>query len=235
MKKVLILVVSCEAPPYGKMIETSLSTWDSIQIEGVETVFYCGQSTKEDTEKVIYLPVKDSLMSMGEKTIQAFEWALKNKSFDYIARVNSSCYVNKKKLIKHVQGKPDTGLYCGVQAESYGIPYLWGGCQYIISKDIAQLVVDNCKQWDHTKIEDVSIAKLLTELGIAFDGSGNAAAIHLEEKDNLCLVYGQGESMRFTDYKDLNKYENQYFFRVKQDGKRHLEEGIMNELFKALE
>ena len=56
MKKVLILVLSCETPPYNKMVDTSKSTWDSIEVDGVETIYYFGNHNDKRTDlNCIYL------------------------------------------------------------------------------------------------------------------------------------------------------------------------------------
>ena len=93
-KKVLILVLSSDFPPYSQMIQTSKGTWNSVQVDGCETVFCCGNSKKKSSDDIIYFPVENGLYDMGHKTIAMLEWALQNKEFDYIARTNASCYVH---------------------------------------------------------------------------------------------------------------------------------------------
>ncbi len=88
MSKALILVLSCQKKPYDTMVETSLNTWDSINVDGLETLFYYGEPVKDNTDKHIYFPVKEGLDTMGRKDIEAFEWVLKNNDFDFIYKVN---------------------------------------------------------------------------------------------------------------------------------------------------
>jgi hypothetical protein len=227
--KVLVLVISCQNEPYKKMMETSLSTWDSIHVDGVETVFYCGNPVKENTDKIIYFPIEESLFSMGEKTLRAYEWALKNKQFDYIARVNSSCYVNKKELIKHVQTLPKYKLFSGLIVNSTP-PWVWGGGNYIISRDVIEEIVDHKYLWDHKIMEDMAASYVVSKLNIPFT-PGKACSIEKRPTGWFCLCYG-GESKEFTDFKDLKV--DQYFFRVKQDGRRDNEDYIMKELYQNL-
>lgn len=232
MKKVLILVLSAEAKPYGEMITTALNTWDSLSVEGCETIFYCGKSEKKNTDKIIYLPVPHRILSMGEKTIQALEWALKYREFDYIARVHSSCYVDKKQLINYVQTLPENNLFSGVEATSQnGFQFLWGGGHYIISKDVVQKIVDNKSKWNHSIMEDESMSLVVSGLGIPFH-AGKSCSINKRESDLLCIGYG-GDSVEFTDFADLKKLNN-HFYRVKNDADRGVDEFVMNELFKAL-
>ncbi len=232
MKKVLILVVSADIPPYDKMIQTSLQTWDSINIEHCETVFYCGASNKTNTDKIIYLPVKESLHSMGYKMLIAFDWALKNKEFDYIARVNSSCYVNKKELIKHIQTLPDKNIFAGLKVNhSYNQEWLWGGGQFIFSKDVIKELLINKSHWDHDLMEDVAVSFLANKIGIPFT-DGKACSIDKNNEGWQLTSYGS-ESFRFTDFKECAK-SNHFFYRVKQDYDRNQDAYIMNQLFENL-
>ena len=234
MKKVLILVISADVHPYEEMINTSFNTWDSIQVPNTETIYYCGRSGKPDTDKVIYLPVKDGLFQMGYKTILALEWALKHKDFDYIARVNSSCYVRKDLLLEHCQTLEDKEVFEGIITNScYDILYAWGGAQMIYSRDIAQKIVDNKYLWNHAIIEDVSISDLVSRLGYPLQNTGNASAINKTPNGWSAFVYGKGENMEFTDFSELKKLDKQYFYRVKQDGNRPLDKIIMENLYGA--
>lgn len=229
MRKVLILVLSCESPPYGKMVNTSKQTWDSVSVDGCETVYYFGISHNPRTDKAcVYLPVAESLHNMGEKTIQALEWAINNKEFDYIARVNSSCYVSKKKLINYVQALPETNVFEGLICKRETFDYIWGGGQYIISRDVVKKLVEEKAEWNHRYIEDESMSLLASDNDIPFR-DGNACSINKTEKGWTLFSYGFGESIEFTDFKEIINTPH-YFFRVKQDGKRELDEYIMKEL-----
>lgn len=237
MKKVLILVLSCEDNPYDKLMQASLETWDRKVVEGTETIFYCGKSKEKRTDKVIYLNTKDSFKTMGQKTLEAFEWALNNKQFDYLARPNASCYVRKQKLVDYVQNLPADNLYLGLKVEScYGIDYMWGGGQYILSRDVVQLIVDNKHKWSNDYTEDVSISALLQQLNVPLNGSGNACAINKKPDGSYsCITYENngGGGIDFTDMADMHKLENQFFIRVKQDGNRNEDINIMHKLYQA--
>lgn len=233
MKTVLILVLSSDFEPYSTMIRTSLDTWDSIEVPGVESMFMCGKSKhKQDTDRIIYLPVENGLMDMGYKTIAMLEWALANKQFDYIARVNASCYVQKENLLKYVQTLPDTDVFAGAVATSvHGFEYMWGGAQYIISKDVISRIVANKQHWQHKYIEDESMSLLANWLSIPYS-AGYSGAIDNMGDHWRCISYG-GESITFTEFAELKRLKH-HFYRVKQDGKRWVDEFIMKELFKVL-
>ncbi len=231
MKKVLILVLSCETPPYNKMVDTSKQTWDAVEVDGVETVYYFGNHNDKRTDlNCVYLPVNESLHDMGEKTVQALEWALNNKDFDYIARINSSCYVDKNKLLVYAQTLQKDNLFEGLlvkRPESYD--FIWGGGQFLISKDVVQMIIDNKTEWNHSYMEDESLSLLVNKLSIPFT-DGSACSINMHGNKWLLLSYGNGESIEFTDFKDI-KDSPHYFYRVKQDGKRNFDEYIMKQMY----
>lgn len=233
MKKVLILVVSSQLPPYDVMIETSRNTWDSVYVQDVETVFYCGHPIKEDTEKIIYFNVPEGYFNMGYKLLMAFEWALANKTFDYIARVNSSCYVDKRKLVEYVQELPNKDVFAGgVVAASNGNPaWMWGGLQYVISKDVINKIVDNKVLFDHKSMEDVAMSHLVTKIGVTYM-SGRACSIDKAENEWRLTGYGS-DSFIFNNFSDVVKARH-HFYRVKYDQDRSVDKYLMENLFKVL-
>lgn len=237
MKKVLILVISSDFEPYSKMIETSLNTWDSLDVAGVETFFYCSQKDNpkwENTNKILYFPVDNTLYSMGYKNLAMFQWVLENKEFDYILRINASCYVDKRNLIEYVQNIPETNLIAGAEATSqHGFQYLWGGASYLISKDVFEAIVHNGYLWEHRFMEDESVSLLVTKLGIPYS-EGKACSINKTDEGWMCLSYGGVDSILFTDFNDLKRLKH-FSYRVKQDGHREVDEYLMEQLFKTLQ
>lgn len=232
MKTVLILVLSADFSHYERMIHTSQRTWDSVKLEGVETVYYCGLKGNTNIPKVVYLPIDESLLNMGHKTIMAFEWALQNKEFDYLARVHSSTYVDKNNLIEYVQSLPNENVFAGVEALSQnGFQFCWGGGHYLVSRDVLQKIVDNKGKWRHEVMEDESMSLVVSGLGIPFT-AGKSGAIDKMEEGWQCISYG-GESITFHDFAELKRLKHHYF-RIKQDGKRYLEEFLMEEMFRVL-
>ena len=71
MKTVLVYVITCWQDPYPKLTQASLETWDAVNVEGVETRFYCGLPKHFDQEKVLQLPVPEGLLNMGRKDLAA--------------------------------------------------------------------------------------------------------------------------------------------------------------------
>ena len=88
--KILISVLSVRTPPYGQMIDTSKATWDSIEVPGVETIYYVGEPDTPLADKVLGTPVKEGYATIGHKNLIAWKWMLENRQFDFMARVNAS-------------------------------------------------------------------------------------------------------------------------------------------------
>lgn len=239
MKKVLIMVLSCEQPPYNKLMEVQFETWDKIHVSGAESLFYLGGAQEETffhSAGFLKIPTPESLHTMGYKDLLAYEWALKNKEFDYVARVHSSTYVDKKELIKYVQTLPEKGVFEGLIApkQDGSGDYVWGGGQYLISRDVLQAMVDNQDKWDHSLMEDQSMSKLVLDLGYSFK-SGNACSIDKQGDDQwLQNCYNLGKSKTFADFSEIVGNGGHYFYRVKHDPDRSVDHIVMNELFKVL-
>lgn len=233
MKTVLNLVLSCETPPYDVMVQTSLDTWDSIDVEGCETIFYFGASVKESGGKFVYLPVAESLGTMGQKLILALEWALENKEFNYLARPHSCIYVNKKELVKYIQDLPCENVFAGIGVDA-NPKWMWGGTGYVLSKDVVRKIVDNKKYFRYDLMEDMGLSYMINDLSIPYTEGRGCSIDNLGNVWRL-MVYGGGNSFEFTDFADLKKLENQFFFRCKQDQKRWVDKFLMEELFKILQ
>lgn len=231
MKKILILVLSADIAPYDKMITTSMNTWDSIDCEGTESIYYCGESDKPNTNKIIYLPVNESLHTMGQKLLLAFEWVLKNKDFDYIGRPHSCIYVDKKELRKYVDLLPATDVISGLQVID-NPNWLWGGCGFVLSRDVVEKIVANKELWNHTEMEDKGLSFIATKLGIPFTQGRGCSIDRKSDTVWSCTSYGT-QGFDFENFEEMKK-SGQYYIRCKQDGQREIDEYLMNELFKAL-
>lgn len=236
MKSVLILVMSAQQPPWGEMIETSMKTWDSIEQPHVGTIFYCGNPVGLNTHRVIYFPYDSLLHELGRLTLCAYAHALTLDGWDYIARVNSSCYVHKRNLLEYVQTKPDRDVLCGLIADSgVGFKYLWGGGQFILSRDVVQKIVENASAWNHQLMEDVAVTKLALDIGIPLDGNGRCCSIDNDlGGGNFLMCYNGKPGCSFSDWSDINKADDQFFYRVKNDADRSVDRERMLLLFKHL-
>lgn len=231
MKKCLIMVLSSDWPPYDRLMNVSMETWDSVKVKGLETIFYCNGEGKQNTDKVIYIPGPTDIFSMGKKTLKAFEWALNNKEFDYICRPQANAYIHKPELIKYVQTLPDSNVFTGL--ECVGPPRFRWGVAICLSRDIVQKIVDNKDKWDHSKMEDVAMSELADSLGVPYL-QGKACSIDKVSNDLWqCTAYGS-DSFQFKSFEDINKAKGQYWFRCKQDYDRTKDEYVMRQIFKHL-
>lgn len=233
VKRVLILVLSTEKDWYGRLAETSQATWDSVEVEGVETIFYFGRSDKPSTDKILYTTSDDEFHSMGKKTLCAFEHALAHRQFDYVFRGNASLFIDKSGLAKYCLDKPATNLALGVLAPGeHNTLFLWGP-SYLLSRDLVQKIVDNKEQWNHATMDDVSISNLLNSLDVPLDNRGSMASIALTG-DGYEFVYYENGASGGCAMKDLRQIHemlpNQFAFRVKDDANRENDVRLMKEL-----
>jgi len=243
MKKVLILILSIEREHYKKLLQTSLETWDLLDCEGVETVFYCGESSKPSSRKILYTPVKEDFFNMGYKHLEAFDHALKKREFDFIFSVGASMYVHKPGLLEYVQDKPTENLALGLVTNTeFGgekFNYMWGGGGYLLSKDVVQKIVDNRMLWNHKMMEDQAVSYLLNQLDVIMNNEGYSASISIQYNHYSFITYADGMNggCMISDLKmikDTKQLKGQFAFRVKDDANRANDLRLMNELFKAL-
>lgn len=233
MRKVLILVVSSQKKPYRVMVDTALDTWDKVEVDGVETIYYFGEPVKDNASKFIYFPIREGYDTMGYKMLDAFEWVLKNKEFDYIARVNSSCYVDKKELKKFIETLPTEMVFAGVEVKDE-TKWCWGGCQFILSKDVVKMVVENKDKWNHSVMEDMALSHVVNQIGIEYTKGRSASIDKMVDGWRVLCYNGNQECFIFNDFKDLRNLNNQFFYRVKQDGNRDVDAYLMKQLYEVL-
>lgn len=219
------------------MIQTAMETWDAEPLEGTRTVYYCGRPTGGNTDRLLSFDVTDELNFVGRITLAAFTHALKEWQWDYLARPNISCYVRKKALRTHCDGMVKRGVIEGIRAEpTYHCqiqrPFLWGGGQFILSRDVVENLVGRQSKWRHTLMEDVAMSELARECG--FDlGNGRMCSIDKNGDDGWNVTAYNGKpGFHFTDWQDVAKADDQYFFRCKNDADRSVDADVMR-LLKA--
>jgi hypothetical protein len=130
-----------------------------------------------------------------------------------------------------VQGQPDTRLLQGVNAGGW----LWGGGQYIMSRDAVDYIVRNGEQWDHSVMEDVAVSNLAKVKGIPLNYGCASCSINMVQPSGyLTIQYiGGGQTgFHFEDFSEFKSKNKCHFIRVKQDGDRTKDAFIMRELHK---
>jgi len=162
---ILILVLSLnDNNIYTQFYKKQKETWDSINVDGVKTMYYFGDAEKNfiDNEN-IHTDIKEKYFNIGYKTLTAFD-LVKNLEFDYIFRTNSSSYVDKELLVEFLKNKPKEKFYSGltVNYRNNGLPFA-SGSGYFLSKDLFDHVLKNKNQWNHQVIDDVSMGIMMIQ------------------------------------------------------------------------
>lgn len=234
--KVLILVLSAMREPWGALMRVSKETWDAEDNPHTQTLYYCGKNGEQSNETTFYSTRYDEgLESVSPRTIEAFEEALKRTDWDFIARPNSSCYVHKKNLVSFCESIPCHDVLYGVLTEGgRGKQLLWGGCHYIISRDVIEKIVNNKEKWRHDLMDDMSLTRIAEELEIPMESKVWATSVNMQVAGApyILMVYNHGENFYFHAFDDAfaRGADGHYFYRVKQDERRHLDLDIMRSL-----
>lgn len=231
MKRVLVFVLSCNFPPWNRLMKVSMETWDSEQVYDVLTVYYHGYPFGEPNAKVLQLPIPEGYYSINEKNIMAFRESL-SWQWDYMARVNASCYVHKRRLLDHVQRLPDNGVFqcvladptphCGINQK-----WPWGGMQFIFSRDVVRNMVANSGHIRNDLMEDAALGELARVSGYQLDGSGLGCSINRNGSGWYAVSYGMEGTKNFTEFEDIPGH---HFFRVKCEKDRSMDEYVMRQL-----
>lgn len=230
---VLILVLSARREPWGDLLKCSMETWDSVDHEQTMTRYYCGKYDQRDDYRIWNSPkLTESLENVSPRTIEAFERALEIPWWDFLARPNSSCYVHKDNLVKFCETLPRENTIAGILTGGER-SFLWGGCQYIFSRDVVERMVEKKSLWNHVAMDDQSLTYMAQELGIPLESNGWCASINMNDDGTYtCLTYGHGENFTFTDFAEFaERIDGHFFVRLKQDLRRHEDLRIMRELF----
>lgn len=238
MKKILIMVLSSQSDHHD-CVKSSQHTWDSVYVDGVETLFYYGKSAPRQNldalPRLLFIDINDP--DWGRKNLMAFDWALKNKSWDYMVRVNGSCYLRKQKLFDLVQTLPDTGMFHGVLVEHSGFKFMCGGAPFIMSRDVVERIVSNGDQWNHALPEDVAISKLAEDIGISLNPGGYFCAIYPTPEGWSVVTQGSIEGITpafsFQDFSQAHQFKEHYAIRVKQAEDRLRDNYVREQLIKA--
>ncbi len=233
--KVLILVMSARRAPWGALMDASRETWDAVDHPQTQTLYYCGKTHDPHLPNTFYSVHTEHLHDLSARTMFALKNSLTIPDWQFMARPNSSCYVHKVNLVKHIEMLPTTGVMQGLVTSGHRDDFMWGGGQYIFSRDVVERMVMNRQKYDEVLQEDQAMSKLAKDSGIVWDGSGKLASIDSNPDGSFrCLFYGGGESFVFTDFADMKKADDHYFFRCKQDHDRTLDVRIFHELKKHL-
>lgn len=204
-------------------------------MEGLETLFYSSMGTKPEWPGLICVNAPEGYYNIGHKNLLAYKWALDNREWDFMARINASCYVSKKLLVDHVQKQPERELFQGCTAPLVGGGlFLWGGGQYLISRDVVQAMVNKPQLWNHALMEDVAMSEMVQKMGYTLDNDCASCSINRTPNDWLTIAYSNRSQggFNFNEFSEFKEQNRCHFIRVKQDGDREGDIRIMRELHK---
>lgn len=219
--------------PWFSMIGTAKETWDSPAVEGVSTVFHLGEPAQPLCDRVVAFNVRDSMRTLGHRNLASFRFLLDHdKEWSYLARINASCYCSKRRLRDFCQDLPDTGAVVGgvVEAGTQHGRWMWGGLQYIFSRDVVQAITDNSDKWNHREMEDVAMSYMVFGLGYDVTGKLGSASIDKVGGKWRFMSYSADDSFDFDDVGEIKARSNCHFIRVKQDRDREIDKWLMMEL-----
>ncbi|MBP6477754.1 MAG: hypothetical protein KBA90_13860 [Chitinophagaceae bacterium] len=156
--KILIMVLSYNEPPYDSLMRMQQATFDSIEVEGVRTVYYYGGGKGWVNEKEFSADADDLYFRMHWK----FALALKEVwdwDWQFIFRTNSSSFICKDRLVEVAKNLPTENLYSGwrIDGPEYSI---CSGAGFWLSRDTAKLIIDNFDGEMNCE-EDCLVGKLL--------------------------------------------------------------------------
>lgn len=120
--KILILVLSCERPPYDALHEVQRRTWDSVIVDGVETTYYWCDAPALMSKRLV-----ETLNDDAEGSFCA--------GWDFIFRTNSSSYVDKLRLLEHAHKAPRKWCYQGIDGDGFA-----SGSGFLMSRDVAEVL-----------------------------------------------------------------------------------------------
>lgn len=218
--KILILVLSYNSPPFDVLMRTQQASWDSVEVEGVRTVYYHGGIIPDS---VLYNPnnsfiqagfrITDEYYRMAGKFKKALELT-KDWEYDYIFRSNSSSYISKAALVEFAKTLPTEKLYAGwtmVDSEDHG-GLAVSGAGIWLSRDTAEILRNEIDE-NFEMEEDVYCSRILRKNGITA----------IDDKSRIDVDFD-------NDYIPLDKYH----YRFKHGGNRLIDCHNMKMLHKRI-
>lgn len=216
--RILILVLSCNTPPYDKFMQASKETWDSVDHPNITVRYFHGGNAEGDRE--FALNCSEDFYMMHWKHKLAIDRALE-LDWDICFRVNSSSYVDKLRLYEFCRSLPTERLYGGWLLGDT-LPYIdWqgqnikqhciSGAGIFYSRDIAEMVSGEFRNEPEIE-EDVLMGRMLYLKGIP---------VTFDDKSR-CDINGS-----------LSRFRETYHYRIKS-GDRQRDIELMYELHKKV-
>lgn len=167
-KKIAVIVLACDVGGYDKMVSACKDTWGKIKdVDGVDVYYIYGHRDGYDKKETycinddIYSDTPEELNhNIFNKTVNAFEYLLKNKDYDYFFRCTAGSYINLELLKKSVCDIQEDNVYRAVCGYANNIQF-GSGSGFLLSKNLAENIVENKNNINHVIMDDVTIGDYL--------------------------------------------------------------------------
>ena len=194
-----------------------LETWvPEVECQGHEVIFFQGNSDELKYDKLNHLlslpicgdydynpcKVDPPKSLMLERLVLAFDWALKNKEFDYIFRTDDGSYINSfifEEMYKHIEG-----FDCITNG-------FLGGSGMFFSKNLCKKIVEKISTEGllfNSSIEDRAICEVVESLDVRVKHIGLLCPQYVVGENLFTIHYTNGKRMYFTDYV-IKRYFNE--------------------------
>lgn len=111
-----------------------------------------------ESNDVIKVDLIELWTNITLKTLVALRFTLKNYEFDYLLRVNSTCYVNIRLLKTFLEDHEQAVDYCGPIAKGKDFVSGWG---IVLSRRATELLVTSFSKGDLAFFDDEAIGRIL--------------------------------------------------------------------------
>lgn len=172
MKIKILVLTATHLGNFKFMDECHKNTFNKIVEGDVEIYYYYYDPTIDEQfinkNNSLYFKGYESDNKIGEKTLKSFSF-LNDDDFDFLVRTNHVSFIHLKNLISFLKDKPKHKFYSGKKIpyhqEVLNIDFATGSC-FILSKDMVDFIVKNPNKWDHNLPDDVSVGKIMNEIGV---------------------------------------------------------------------
>jgi hypothetical protein len=176
--KILILAIFSDGEDYSEMLKIQRSYLHNF--DNVYSYFTMLRENQKNPIEIesdfVYVKGEEAYLNITYKTIEALEYLLNNKQFDYVVRTNMSTIINVPELYKYCSTLPKEKVYTsgnmeklqwidemsGIKDES-----LWGtvfahGTSIIMSTDVIKNMIKNKSKIRYDVVDDVAFGIYMT-------------------------------------------------------------------------
>jgi hypothetical protein len=200
--KILILVLSSQNSVYPELRKCQQETWDSVQVEGVETIYYIGGhggdfafNAINPSSQELLLGCSDDYYMMHYKLKKALE-RINYEQYDFVFKTNASSYIDKKLLVEFAEKLPKRGCHCGIDGGAFA-----SGCGVFWSIDCVNILKDIIDDYP-VPSEDSLMSSYLNQRGIPV--TKGAKRIDITESSNYCEIENRAYHYRCKNTHDRN-------------------------------